>query len=512
MAYKGPFGFKNGWNTKASSWTLPPDSMSDAQNVVISYADLKKRNGNTLLNSSALASGAAVHGLTDWLLSGGSRFLVATAGTKIYDSNTLSSTFTDITGAATITSGQNNLHTFSSLNNILAICGGITPDTPLQWTGTGNVSSLAGSPPIGNLTVVANNFMFISGIAATPSRVFWSNVSDPNTWGVSNFVDFRAADGDRVTCLAEQNQNLVIFKNRSIGLLWTQTTSVSGTATLAPLNQVIVGTGAPGPLCWDKLPDGRIVFFSTNGHVYILTGGTQLEDISDPAEGSNIQPTLDAMNVSRFPFACVQVYPTKNQIWISLSSATVTTNDTIFVYDYQLQVWLSKFTNINANVMESSIDARTSPDYSIILVTGNYAGNVYEQDIGSTDATVSGGAIDGYGTISTVLGVDGTDFIPCSAVVPLEAQAQGALQFGYGFNGLTVVTNITNISETAGGALLDTTFVLDTSTLAGDSTLRKIVPIVSAGLTASMQMQFRNQNASQPFTVHPIYLSDEGLS
>ena len=140
----GPFGFKGGLNTKESAWTMPKDSMSDAQNVNLVHMDIAKRGGNALLNTAALASSAAVHGLFDWLVNAGTRYLITTAGTKIYNSATLSTTFTDITGAATIASGQNNQHTFSSLNNIVAICGGATPDTPLQWTGSGNVASLAG--------------------------------------------------------------------------------------------------------------------------------------------------------------------------------------------------------------------------------------------------------------------------------------------------------------------------------------------------------------------------------
>src|SRR6267143_3993147 len=173
MSVIGPFGFIGGWNTKASTFTLPKDQMSDAQDVQIVYCDLMKRKGSKVINSSAISGTPAIHGLADWQTAAGQRSLVVTAGTKVFKTNDLGSTLTDITGAATVTAGANNQHTFSSLNNILAICGGTTPDTPLQWSGTGNVVSLAGSPPTGNLTCTANNFMFISGVAATPSRVFW---------------------------------------------------------------------------------------------------------------------------------------------------------------------------------------------------------------------------------------------------------------------------------------------------------------------------------------------------
>lgn len=509
MGTIGPFGFRGGWNTKASAWTLPKDSMSDSQNVNLVWSDIVKRNGNVAINSSALNSSAVITGLFDWLINSGTRYLLAIAGTKIFNSATLSATFNDITGAATITAGQNNQHTFASLNNIVAICGGTTPDTPLQWTGAGNVASLAGTPPVGNLVCVANNFMFIAGIAATPSKVYWSNASDPNTWPAASNVDFRASDGDSVTSIIEQNQNLVIFKRRSIGLLFTQTNIISGAVTLAPLTEVIVGIGCPGGQCTDNLPDGRIVFLGTDAHVYMLVGGTSVVDISNPPDGSNIQPTLDGMNLSRLAFAVVKVYPSRNQVWISMSSSSSTTNDTVLVYDYGIGVWVSSFTNLNVNVMEGTIDPRSTPNHPILMVTGDYGGQVYEQDHGTTDASVSGGNIDGYGTISVQVGVDSTDFIPLTAVVPLESQALGQLTFGYGFNGLNTVYKSSTLSESQGGAMLDSTFFLDQSTLGSTTTLRPVSRVLSEGRIYTMQMQFRNQLASQPFTVHPVYLSDE---
>src|SRR5207237_8676243 len=107
----------------------------------------------------------------------------------------------------------------------LAIVGGTTPDTPLQWTGAGNVASLSGTPPIGNLVTVVNNFMFISGVAANPSTVYWSNASDPQTWKAANKIDFSFSDGDIVQAIAPLGFNLVIFKRRSTGILYTQTTT-----------------------------------------------------------------------------------------------------------------------------------------------------------------------------------------------------------------------------------------------------------------------------------------------
>lgn len=508
MSELGPFGYSGGLNTKAGPFTLPKDQMSASQNVNVLYGVLKKINGSSALNTVALNSGASIIGLADWQTESQSRYLIIIAGSKIYQALNFNSSPSDITGGATITAGNNNQHTFASLNNILAICGGTTPDTPLQWTGSGNVTSLAGSPPTGNLVTTANNFMFISGVAATPSRIFWSNVSDPGTWSAANNLDFRKSDGDIITAIAPLNYNLIIFKRRSTGILYTQTNTVSGIATLGPLTQINLNIGCAGSQAWDILPDGRIVVFGSDSHLYIFDGST-FEDISDPPlPSSNIQPTLDNINITRIPYACVKVYPAKRQVWLAASTGSNTTNDSIFIYDYELKAWQSQVPDRAANIMITSIDSRSAPKHPIVLLTGNYGGFVYEHDTGTTNAENSDGHIDGYATMSNFLGVESREFIPRSLRASLEANT-GQLQVGWGFNAFTDISNAAILSESQGGALLDISFFLDISKLGGSTTIISVVPLSNSGTCFTIQIQFRNVYASQPFTVHPYYLSDE---
>lgn len=511
MADAGPFGFQGGYNTKASAYTLPPNQICDGQNVYISYGDLVKMPGSKVINSSAISGTPAIHGLADWQTDAGQRYLVVTAGTKMFQTADLGATLTDITGAVTITTGANNQSTFASLNNIVVRCGGTTPDAPIKWSGTGNAAALGGSPPSGSICTTANNFMFISGVAALPSRIYWSNVIDPSTWGASNYVDLRASDGDKVTALVEMNQNLVIFKRRTMGVLWTNTISVSGAVTLGPLNQVPSAIGVPGPLCVDKLPDGRLIFLGTNAHVYVWDGAMQ-EDISDPPPPqSNIQPTLDALVPSRLGNAVVRVYPTRSQVWFSVSTGSSTTNNQILVYDYQLAIWLPPVTTRYANVIVASIDTRATPSHPVVLITGNYGGNIYEHDTGLLNPEDTGTNIDGYATTSIVLGPDKIDFVPKSIRVAYEAQTNGQLQFNYNFDDYTGMNISTLLSQNQTGGKLDA-FTLDVDTLAGPSTLRKIQPMFGKGKAATVQIQFRNQNGGETFTVHPFQLSEEVLT
>ncbi len=510
MATIGPFGYVGGLNANALAYELGKDQLSDGQDSQFVYGTLQKRKGSANINTSALNSSAAVTGLFDWLANAGTRYLLIVCGNKIYQTAALGNTPTDITGSATITAGANNQHTFASLNNIVVICGGATPDTPLQWTGSGNVGTLSGTPPVGNLCVTANNFVFISGVTATPSRVFWSSVSDPQTWPSASFIDFRQGDGDSITALADLNQNLIISKRRSIGLLYTQSLSISGTVTLGPLNQAVNGVGIAGSQCWDHLPDGRIVFLGSNAHVYIFDGSL-LMDISDrPYPKTSFQANFDSLNINRIGNACVQTYSTRHQVWFSVSTGSNSTNNQVYVYDYFYDTWMPPFTNINANVLRSVVDTRSTPSHPIVICTGTYGGFVTEQDTGNTNVESNGNFIDGYGTVSIILGDDQTDFEPKSIIVPYEAQTTaGLLSINYGFNGFTETGQTQQVNMQATGAQLDVNFILDQSKLFGSLIQRTVIAITSPARTFSIQVSLRNQNGNQPFVVHPIFISDE---
>jgi hypothetical protein len=207
----------------------------------------------------------------------------------------------------------------------------------------------------------------------------------------------------------------------------------------------------------------------------------------------------------------LKVYPTLNQVWVSASTGPNTTNDSIFVYDYVLQAWQCVVPDRAANILCSSIDSRGSPKHPILMLSGDYGGFVYEHDTGTTNAQNADGHIDGYGTALVLFGADSRDFIPRTIRACYDAQTSGQLQVGWGFNALSDISYTTIVSESQVGFLLDSTFYLDISTLAGSATLFTQVPVTNSGKCFTMQVQFRNMQASQPISVHPFYLSDERM-
>jgi hypothetical protein len=352
--------------------------------------------------------------------------------------------------------------------------------------------------------------MFLSGVVAVPSRVYWCNVSDPETWTAANWVDFRPSDGDRVTALVPLLQNLIIFKKRTFGQLWTIPPSGSASVTLGPLTQIKQGLGCVGGQAIDVLSDGSVAFLGSDAHVYIYDG-SNLTDISDPQPPTpSIQPTLDALGILRLPYSVLRSYPTRKQIWISVSNGSSPTHNLILIYDIVMKSW-AKFSNINANAMGIVNDTRTTPNHPYVMLTGNYSGNSYEQDNGFVNPENATTAIDGYGTVSLQLSGDATDFIPRSLMVSYESQTGGSIEVNYGYNDFTNTSKTKSVSMVPSGGALDA-FVLGTDVLGGVGYLRKAVILNSQQKTSSIQVQFRNRNGGEDFTIHPFYLSDEVLT
>jgi hypothetical protein len=261
----------------------------------------------------------------------------------------------------------------------------------------------------------------------------------------------------------------------------------------------------------DKIPDGRLVFLGTDANVYFFDGAT-LDNISDPkSPKSSIQPTLDAVNVSRLKYAVVKYYPTKKEVWVSVAEGSSTSNNAIYVYSLTSGCWESKFTGISANYMGTIIDSRATPSHPFVMLTGNYGGIVYEQDRGNTNAEDPTGVIDGYGTVSLLGQPTSTDFIFKSGLFPILSNGNTSIELNYGTNGYTEIQSTVLLPQFAGGDVLDS-FILDTSFLSSARTLMIRPPMVSSGRVSSVQIQLRNRQAGQDFTVSPFYLSDEVIT
>jgi hypothetical protein len=140
-------------------------------------------------------------------------------------------TVTDISGAATITSGVNwdfvQAAASGGQGPLYAMNG---TDTPLQWTGSGNVASWtasSGSVPNGTMCKLHANRVWVAGVSANPSRLYWSDVGDPRAWPAANVVDLDPQDGDVITGIGTIGPYLLVFKKTKTFVIYDDATGAN---------------------------------------------------------------------------------------------------------------------------------------------------------------------------------------------------------------------------------------------------------------------------------------------
>lgn len=409
MAIIGPFDFRGGFSPGYDFTTLP---QNHGYATVMNFCRIKAGYvapywGVSLMNTSPANLGGSVKGMTTWRDTVNAVVtIVATANSKLWASDDVAAyipetgtsvTWTDRTGALAAASLSGNT-TFDFLNNILvgsansASSGAIFKMTAYNANG----AALGGSPPSGDIVKQCNNFMFISrnlSGTTTQSKVYWSNVNDPETWTAANVLDFNKNDGEPIMALGSIGTDLYIFKKTSIGRLSTVTITTSGAVTLGPLVTVIRGIGCCGPLALDNLPSGNIVFIGFDGHFYEFDGSTVIDRSRQPFPEPNCfemgqyyaESTYNRGLSDLIADVTVRVKTLRgvNEVWISSTTSHSLGTPVIFIYSFGQTNWQgvigSGFMNSTAfttlpNTAFSSTHGVESSDF---LIHGNPTGEIF---------------------------------------------------------------------------------------------------------------------------------------
>ena len=208
--------FSGGLNTHISSIKLPENQSPDLQNVILDETgSLTRRKGYTKINATALGDGGdddvnAVYGLEQ---SDGDEFCVAFSSISAYSSTDGCETFTIF--ASTLT--RNNDVNCDAYNDEL-YC--VNNQYNMRFDGT-NDRTFSANPSDLDFIRVFRNRCFGAGNDANPSRLYWSDLGDCNTWTVATeFVDIDINDGDVITGIGEPYLNMLpVFKKFSSYLL-----------------------------------------------------------------------------------------------------------------------------------------------------------------------------------------------------------------------------------------------------------------------------------------------------
>lgn len=419
--------FSGGLNTSAPVTTLSLNEALDLQNInLLPTGGFEKRRGNTAFNSSAMESGAAVHGLGYYRQADQDEWVVTICGTKIFKSE-FDGTMDDITAALTITTGANNIWTYAQMNDLAIFVGGArATDVPIKWNGTGNAAVLAGTPPVGAFCIQANNRLFIGNTVANPSRINWCILGNPEDWtgAGSGSQDISTNDGDTLVGAALLGtDHLLLFKQNSIHEMIVRTSPF-------PQFPLFRNVGAVSPR--SIVTVGDMVYFLTPEPRMKATNGTQIFDSSNPGPtgiNDKIDDVWDGLSKSRLQYSHGIYYPKLHQIMWFVSSAGETTHDLCLVWDLEKKAWLRHPEGYSMNCAAILQDR--------LLYAGAYDGKLYKQDVASTytDASESSAAINAFWRSgwSDSQAMVNTKTIPY-VDLNFQGQSSGYFTFSYGYD------------------------------------------------------------------------------
>lgn len=478
--------FSGGLNTFDPEYLSPLNQSPDLDNLVLLNKGFKKRFGDSAFNSSAMVSSATpVTGLGYIQYDAGTQFLNSIAGTKFFTSSGLSGTMTDATGAITITSGATNVWTPINFNNLQIWFGG-APDAPFTYSGSGNATALAGSPPSAYTAFAGNNRVFAVSTAANPSRIFWPVLSNPSDWtgAGSGSADVAKSDGEALMCgVVTGPDTAILFKNSSTHMMVL-------TSQPFPIYQLQKGVGIAG----------RQAYAYANGVIYIVTPGRRMRSTVDGVNfqiyPTDIDDIWDSINTNRIS-SIVGFYnqPYERIEWM-VSTGSNTTNNYCIIWDIRRQCFLRNTKGFKANVATLVQNRR--------FFAGHYDGKIYEKYLSTTsnDASeTSPGIIDAYWrTPFKNLGGLDTTIDPNYFTVAALNETATVLELSYGFD-FSSTQSIQNSSIAAVGSLWDVAF-WDSAVWGGQNAVAPRMYVNGRGNLFSLKI--RNAVASQGYTVQGV--------
>lgn len=368
------YDYSGGVNTTDTDDSILPNQFAGGQNLRFAGRGLKQRLGQTKLNTNAVSGAGKVASLFRFYKDDGTtRFTVGNSGTALYSWAASPSAITRTSG--TWTSGASLGG--AVMNNSLFLMDGTS--NPQKWTGTGSTTDMAGTPPTNANLLIAhptsNRLFTLSGKTLT-----WSALGNPEDWTTANDAGFALipfSEGENGKAMLPTAQGtLLIFSNSSTHTLTGTSLQDFARRELDPA----IGCRAPRSLA---AGDGGVFFLAQNSRVYFNNGTKNIYI------GREIQGTLDAGSVGDYPNAVGWVEGTRYHLSFASTSGN---NDSELVYDWSV-AGTNKKAWLPADKSKAIASVAVDDGLNQQVYTGDYAGFVQQQDVGTTD---NGTAIASY--------------------------------------------------------------------------------------------------------------------
>lgn len=222
---------------------------------------------------------------------------------------------------------------------VLIVANGV--DALRQWTGSGNTTDLAGSPPVPKFVQEYQSYLVcanIQGGTDIDTRVQWSDTANIENWSTGNSGERDLEeDGGDITGLNLFGNSLSIHKLTSIYLGY-----LVGTNSVFRFERKATGAGTCANSSIVNLPTGEQIFLGTDG-LRIFNGSTA------PLIDSPINDEIrDGLNSAFRHKAWGLLVKELDEAWIGVPIGSQETGETVYKFNYVNRV-MYKDTRTNAN-------------------------------------------------------------------------------------------------------------------------------------------------------------------
>ncbi len=325
----------SGLNNHDKSTEIDNDQAQDLSNVILTRDFIEKRGGYTELNSTAIPGSTGIYGLFPYYYNNGAqRKLLFISHTTCQQMDTGTGALTSITTGLTT-----NLRTYGlTFKDLFIFVNGT--DNP-QKIDESTPNDLGGSPPVTKYLALHKNYLFLAGNSTYPSRLYYSNLDDPETWGANDFFDVNPDDGSVITGLKVILDALIVQKEYYTYLLYGDTPTFTEGLTLWRIKQASTSTGAvnQGSMA---IYGKNVLYLSRDEGIQVFGGGVTSDEVEFDSMTStllskNVTPTIDGLNESRYEQAEAIVWDYKYILSVPNGSSTV--NNLQLVYDFRKGGW-----------------------------------------------------------------------------------------------------------------------------------------------------------------------------
>lgn len=257
-----------------------PTRCLDAVNCVITPGGIVGGPGWAALGNEILTANGGIRTLGGFALSTESNFTFCVTTTQFNE--LVSGTWTERQDANNLSYNTNAHPRFVQWNDILyiAVPATGTANALMQWTGTGDITRVSGSPRnAGGIELAGNRLLtaltYDADGTLRSTRVYRSGDGAPTSWAGADFFDFTQSPSP-VMRILRLGQELMVYKLDSVALMHL----TSSDATPFEPDEIPGNVGL-------ALPDaiargGAYHFWMGQEDVYLMRGGEYPEAIGEP--------------------------------------------------------------------------------------------------------------------------------------------------------------------------------------------------------------------------------------